>query len=69
MQWKEKADRLPFLTGYRLSFPVNEHSKALVEKCIRADADFLSKGNIMDYSLLVGVDDDKKELTVGIVGK
>lgn len=48
---------------------MNEHSKALIEKCIRTDSEFLSKGNIMDYSLLVGVDENKRELTVGIVGK
>jgi len=29
---------------------------------------FLSGANIMDYSLLVGVDDERKELVVGIVG-
>lgn len=58
-----------FYTAYRLAFPVNEHSKALIEKCIRTDSEFLSKSNIMDYSLLVGVDENKRELTVGIVGK
>lgn len=33
------------------------------------DTLFLSKFNIMDYSLLVGVDEEKEDLVVGIVGK
>ena len=40
-----------------------------IEKAIKSDTEFLTKGNIMDYSLLLGVDEAKKELTVGIVGK
>lgn len=31
------------------------------------DTEFLAGANIMDYSLLVGVDDERKELVVGIV--
>lgn len=33
------------------------------------DSKFLAKLNIMDYSLLVAVDNEKNELVVGIVGK
>ena len=44
-------------------------SKTFIEKAIKSDTEFLTKGNIMDYSLLLGVDETKKELTVGIVGK
>ena len=32
------------------------------------DTEFLAGANIMDYSLLVGVNDERKELVVGIVG-
>jgi 1-phosphatidylinositol-3-phosphate 5-kinase len=33
------------------------------------DSKFLSDINVMDYSLVVGVDGQKNELVVGIVGK
>ncbi|KAI9262234.1 hypothetical protein BDA99DRAFT_510606 [Phascolomyces articulosus] len=56
-----------WLQDYRLGCPVNEQSKAFIEKAIKSDTEFLTKGNIMDYSLLLGVDEAKKELTVGIV--
>ncbi|KAJ3982314.1 hypothetical protein F5890DRAFT_1574663 [Lentinula detonsa] len=35
---------------------VRPHSKAILREAIKSDADFLSKSNIMDYSLLLGVD-------------
>ena len=36
---------------------------------ISHDSQFLSSNLVMDYSLLVGVDEEKKELVVGIIGK
>ena len=48
---------------------MSEQSKLFIGKAIKSDTEFLTKGNIMDYSLLLGVDEAKKELTVGIVGK
>jgi 1-phosphatidylinositol-3-phosphate 5-kinase len=33
------------------------------------DTNFLQNVNVMDYSLLVGVDDQSNELVLGIVGK
>ena len=33
------------------------------------DATFLSKHLIMDYSLLVGLDEDLDELVVGVIGE
>ncbi|ORZ13259.1 hypothetical protein BCR42DRAFT_355612 [Absidia repens] len=53
--------------GYRMGYVTHEQSKEWIEAAIHRDTEFLAKGNIMDYSLLVGVDNDKKELTVGIV--
>ncbi|KAG2220259.1 hypothetical protein INT45_009874 [Circinella minor] len=58
-----------WLQDYRLQCPVSGQSKTFIEKAIKSDTEFLTKGNIMDYSLLLGVDEAKKELTVGIVGK
>jgi hypothetical protein len=57
-----------FSLEYRTRLPVHEQSKAILELAIANDTEFLSKCNIMDYSLLVGIDQDKYEMTVGIVG-
>ncbi|KAF1748453.1 hypothetical protein GCK72_024920 [Caenorhabditis remanei] len=43
------------------------HSKAAMNQAISNDSHFLSSQYIMDYSLLVGVDDDNGELILGIV--
>jgi 1-phosphatidylinositol-3-phosphate 5-kinase len=51
------------------SLVTREASKALISMCVYNDAHFLSKHNIMDYSLLVGVDETNQELVVGIIGK
>ena len=38
-------------------------------QAIIADTHFLSKNHIMDYSLLAGLDQEKGELVVGIIGE
>ncbi|CAB3400156.1 unnamed protein product [Caenorhabditis bovis] len=43
------------------------HSKAALNQAISNDSHFLSSQYIMDYSLLVGVDEDNGELILGIV--
>ncbi|KAF9159386.1 hypothetical protein DFQ26_006596 [Actinomortierella ambigua] len=43
------------------------HSKKIIRESLNNDTEFLANANIMDYSLLVGVDDERKELVVGIV--
>lgn len=48
---------------------VHAQSKAIIDQALQNDTAFLSECNIMDYSLLVGIDDEKKEMIVGIVGK
>lgn len=53
---------------YRMKLPVYEGSKAIMELAVQNDTLFLSKCNIMDYSLLVGIDQNKNEMTIGIVG-
>ncbi|GAN05268.1 hypothetical protein MAM1_0086c04737 [Mucor ambiguus] len=57
-----------WLNEYRTRLPVHEQSKSTMELAIINDTDFLSRCNIMDYSLLVGIDQDSSEMTVGIVG-
>ena len=48
---------------------LREHSKKMLRASIWNDTLFLSKLDVMDYSLIVGVDEDRQELIVGIVGK
>ncbi|KAJ3413856.1 hypothetical protein HDV05_007377 [Chytridiales sp. JEL 0842] len=52
---------------YRSLLMLHGHSKKIILDSIRNDTLFLSHANVMDYSLLVGVNDEKKELVVGIV--
>lgn len=64
-----KTERFLLSIAYRMGYFTFEQSHAWVESAIRRDTEFLASSNIMDYSLLVGIDEAKKELSVGIVGK
>ncbi|KAG8533181.1 uncharacterized protein KY384_001964 [Bacidia gigantensis] len=44
-----------------------EHSKKLLRASVWNDTLFLSRQNVMDYSLMIAIDDNKKELVVGII--
>ncbi|KAJ7826005.1 hypothetical protein B0H14DRAFT_1278453 [Mycena olivaceomarginata] len=46
---------------------VRPHSKVVLHEAIKSDAEFLAKSNIMDYSLLLGVDQERKEIVCGLV--
>ncbi|KAK7007378.1 hypothetical protein R3P38DRAFT_3325358 [Favolaschia claudopus] len=46
---------------------VRPHSKVVLHEAIKSDADFLAKSNIMDYSLLLGVDQERKQIACGLV--
>ena len=49
---------------------VREHSKKLLRASVWNDTLFLARQNVMDYSLMIAVDEDgedRKELVVGIV--
>lgn len=45
------------------------HSKTILREAILRDASFLEKSDVMDYSLLVGLNSDDKLLVLGIIGK
>ncbi|KAJ3120850.1 1-phosphatidylinositol-3-phosphate 5-kinase [Physocladia obscura] len=47
---------------------IREYSKRILRASVWNDTLFLAKMNVMDYSLLVGIDEEKNELVVGIVG-
>ncbi len=44
------------------------HSKTVLMKAINSDVAFLASQFVMDYSLLVGVDETSQKLVVGIIG-
>ncbi|KAI1793644.1 hypothetical protein LXA43DRAFT_999787 [Ganoderma leucocontextum] len=46
---------------------VRTHSKVVLQEAIKADCEFLARSNIMDYSLLLGVDEESKEMVCGLV--
>ncbi|KAJ1537345.1 hypothetical protein HK096_009449, partial [Nowakowskiella sp. JEL0078] len=48
-------------------FLLGSESKKFISEAISNDTFFLAASNIMDYSLLVGVNDENKELVIGIV--
>lgn len=44
-----------------------EHSKKLLRASVWNDTLFLARQNVMDYSLMIAIDDNRKELVVGII--
>jgi len=46
---------------------LREHSKRILRGALYNDSKFLADINVMDYSLVCGVDSQNKELVIGIV--
>lgn len=46
---------------------LHPHSKLVLQEAIKGDSEFLSKSNIMDYSLLLGIDAERKQIACGLV--
>lgn len=44
-----------------------EHSKKLLRSSVHNDTLFLARQNVMDYSLMLAIDEKRKELVVGII--
>ena len=44
-----------------------DHSKKLLKSSVHNDTLFLARQNVMDYSLMVAIDENRKELVVGII--
>lgn len=53
--------------AHRQPLFLRDHSKVIFRTALWNDTLFLSSLDVMDYSLVVGVDADRKELVVGIV--
>lgn len=54
-------------TAHLSPFYLREHSKRILRGALYNDSKFLADINVMDYSLVVGVDSTNNELVVGIV--
>jgi len=54
-------------TAHLTPFYLREHSKRILRGALYNDSKFLADINVMDYSLVVGVDMTNNELVVGIV--
>ncbi|KAF7727960.1 1-phosphatidylinositol-3-phosphate 5-kinase [Apophysomyces ossiformis] len=52
---------------YQKPLFIRAHSKETLRSSLHNDTLFLSGRNVMDYSLLVGIDEERHELVVGIV--
>ena len=52
---------------YETPLFTREHSKKLLRWSIYNDTLFLSRVNVMDYSLMIAIDENRKELVVGII--
>jgi 1-phosphatidylinositol-3-phosphate 5-kinase len=59
------GDFLEFTSGRPM--PMNDRAKAVFHMSILNDTLFLSIINVLDYSILVGVDEERMELVVGII--
>ncbi|KAA1470932.1 hypothetical protein DENSPDRAFT_798498 [Dentipellis sp. KUC8613] len=46
---------------------VYPHSKAILNDGLKSDCEFLARSNIMDYSLLLGVDEEHRQTFCGLV--
>ena len=64
---KRKGVPLPLHVNLIESVEFQESSKTLLNIGIINDTLFLSIINVVDYSLLVGVNEETKELVVGII--
>ncbi|EIN06853.1 hypothetical protein PUNSTDRAFT_136681 [Punctularia strigosozonata HHB-11173 SS5] len=46
---------------------VHPHCKVILREAIKSDCAFLAESNIMDYSLLLGIDAERKQIACGLV--
>lgn len=68
---QESSDRCSSVrssAAHLAPFYLREHAKRILRGSLYSDTKFLEDINVMDYSLVVGVDSQKNELVTGIVG-
>lgn len=47
---------------------IRGHSQTVLNEALNSDTEFLASQLVMDYSLLVGIDEETSQLIVGIIG-
>jgi len=47
---------------------VGQYSKRILRHSLWNDTLFLAKMNVMDYSLVIGIDEESQDLILGIIG-
>lgn len=47
---------------------IRGYSQSVLNKALSADTEFLASQLVMDYSLLVGIDEENNQLIVGLIG-
>ena len=56
---------MEYTSGFPL--PLTRRAKGFLRRCIANDTSFLAKCNVMDYSMLVLIDETTKQVSVGII--
>src|SRR5271169_5776141 len=56
------------LVIYESPLFVGQHSKRILRHSLWNDTLFLAKMNVMDYSLVIGIDGEHRDLVLGIIG-
>jgi hypothetical protein len=59
------GDFMALTKGY--PWPLTDESKTLLDSVLRADTEFLCSIEVVDYSLLVGIEQETGELVVGVI--
>lgn len=65
----QRVSLIPCKAAHFSPFYLQESSKRIFRGALYNDSKFLSDINVMDYSLVVGVDNETHELVAGIVGR
>jgi 1-phosphatidylinositol-3-phosphate 5-kinase len=60
---------MTLLDAHLNPFYLREHSWRILRGAIYNDCTFLADMNVMDYTIVMGVDSENHELVVGIVGE
>lgn len=58
-------DFLNFTNGHALRLSESSYNRLM--SAIQNDVEFMASGNLIDYSILLGIDDDSNEIIVGII--
>lgn len=67
--WRFSSIYFSFSVSFLDPLYILTHSKVILREAISRDTIFLEKNDVMDYSLLVGLDKSGRMLVLGIIGE